>query len=256
MTCASAARSLVPMADEIDVPASGDGSDERTGLAGVASAVAGAVGSIAAGARRIIDERPGARVRRVRRMSREPLANLWDLHPEARRAAARDYGFHAIPVDAISGTAVEGQPQRGGDFLPLRDRRSEDWQGRWQRIRRAIDALETLPPIEVVKYGDSYWVLDGHNRVAAALYNGQPEIDAVVRQIRVPGQVSSGPPPLIAGVVEDSIDLRNAGRGRRTRTIVRPIDRVVIPRKQDAASDAGAAPAADEGSTTEGEDGR
>ena len=223
------------MDEEKDKSVADDAAD-RGALAGVASAVAdaaapviSAMGSLAAGARRIIDERPGARVRRVNRMGRQPLANLWDVHPEAYRATPRDYGFHAVPVDAIAGTAVEGAPQRGGDFLPLKDRRSEDWKSRWQRIRNAIDSLANLPPIELVKYDDSYWVLDGHNRVAAALYNGQPEIDAVVRELRRPGKASRGPTPLIAGVVEDSIDLRNAGTGRRTRTTERPTDLVSIP---------------------------
>lgn len=232
-------------------PTEGEGESERGTLAGVASAVAdaagpvlSAVGNLAAGARRMIDERPGARVRRVRRMGREPLANLWDVHPEAHRASARDYGFHAIPVEHIAGTAVQGPTQRGGDFLPLRDRRGEDWQARWQRIRRAIDSLTMLPPIEVLKVNDSYWVLDGHNRVAAALYNGQPEIDAVVRELRLPGAASSGPPPLIAGVVEESMDLRAAGSGRRTKGTVRPTDRVVIPHEH--AADHAAAEGADD----------
>ncbi|HUS22243.1 MAG TPA: hypothetical protein VMZ66_09560 [Aeromicrobium sp.] len=211
---------------------------DRGTLAGMASAVVdaaapviSAMGTLAAGARRILDERPGARVRRVRRMGRQPLANLWDLHPEAYRATPRDFGFHAVAVESIAGTAVEGAPQRGGDFLPLKDRRSEDWKSRWQRIRAAIDALANLPPIELVKYDDSYWVLDGHNRVAAALYNGQPEIDAVVRELRRPGHAPRGPTPLIAGVVEDSIDLRNAGTGRRTRTTKRETDLVSKPHK-------------------------
>src|SRR5687767_16035343 len=115
-------------------------------------------------------------------MGHEPLANLWDVHREARRAAIRELGLQNVPVDSIAGTAVEGAPQRGGDFLPLKDRRSDDWRGRWQRILLALDRLETLPPIELIKFGDEYWVVDGHNRVAAALYNGQVETDAVVEE--------------------------------------------------------------------------
>src|SRR5687768_11726086 len=83
-----------------------------------------------AGARRLINERPGARVRRVRTMGHEPLANLWELHPEARRAAIRELGLMSVPIDQIRGTAVEGGAQRGGDFLPLKNRRSTDWRAR------------------------------------------------------------------------------------------------------------------------------
>lgn len=182
--------------------------------------------SLASGANRMIGERPGARVRRTREMSHHDLVNLWEVHPEARRASIRELGLQSIAVDRIRGTAVEGPPQRGGDFLPLKTRRSADWRGRWQRILNALDRLESLPPIELIKFGDAYWVVDGHNRVAAALYNGQGELDAVVEELRMPGTVSdrSVPAPPIAGVLEGSLDLRAAGSGRLTRTANRPDD--------------------------------
>jgi len=215
--------------------AASDSSQSR--IAGVASSIADAAGpvisaalspvrSFASGANRMIGERPGARVRRVRQMGHEELANLWDLHPEARRASIRELGLMSIPVDRILGSAVEGAPQRGGDFLPLKDRRSTDWRGRWQRILAALDRLESLPPVELIKFGDGYWVVDGHNRVAAALYNGQGELDAVVEELRLPGMVSNpdDPTPNIAGVLEGSLDLRAAGSGRLSRTANRPDD--------------------------------
>ena len=204
-------------------------------LGGVASTIADAAGpvisaaltpvrSLASGATRIIGERPGARVRQVRRMGSQ-LVNLWDIHPEARRASIRELGLQSIGVDRIKGTAVEGPPQRGGDFLPLKDRRSQDWRARWQRILSALERLETLPPVDLIKFGDDYWVVDGHNRVAAALYNGQVEIDAVVEELRLPGMTSDRADRApIAGVLEGSLDLRDAGSGRLTRTAYRPTD--------------------------------
>jgi hypothetical protein len=206
-------------------------------ISGVASTIADAAGpvisaaltpvrAVASGATRIIGERPGARVRRVREQGRRALENLWDVHPEARRASIRELGLQLVPVDQIRGTAVEGQPQRGGDFLPLKDRRSDDWRSRWQRILNALDRLESLPPVELIKFGDDYWVVDRHNRVAAALYNGQVELDAVVEELRLPGMAvdRSDPTPMIAGVLEGSLDLRAAGSGRLSRTVNRPDD--------------------------------
>ena len=223
--------------DSKDATAPHDTTDdhERSRLAGVASSIADAAGPVISGARRLIDERPGARVRRVRRMGHEPLANLWDLHPEARRASIRELGLQSVPVDKIAGTAVEGAPQRGGDFLPLSDRRSDDWRARWQRILRGVDGLVSLPPVELVKFGDRYWVVDGHNRLAAALYTGQDDIDAIVQEFRLPGMQPS-PPTLIAPVLEGSLDLREAGAGRFNRTAARPVDRLPIQRT-DAADD-------------------
>jgi hypothetical protein len=192
-------------------------------LAGVASSIADGAGDVIAAARRAIDERPGARVRRVRRMGKQPLANLWDEYPETSRASIRELGLQTIHVSDIKGTAVAGGAQRGGDFLPLKDRRSADWRSRWQRILSAQDRLDAFPPIEVIKFADGYWVVDGHNRVAAALYVGQPDIDAVIEELRLPGMRAEAPTP-IADVLEGSLDLRAAGEGRLTRTADRPID--------------------------------
>ncbi|MDQ3937580.1 MAG: hypothetical protein M3253_02750 [Chloroflexota bacterium] len=188
----------------------------------VISAAARPVGRAASGARRMFHERSGARVRRVRRMARQPLANLWDLHPEARRAAIRELGLQTVPVENIAGTAVEGAPQRGGDFLPLRDRRGDDWRARWQRILRAVEGLVSLPPIELIKLGDEYWVVDGHNRVAAALYTGQVALDALVNELRLPGQSSDRGPVTLAPYLVGSRELRAAGTGRLTRTTSTP----------------------------------
>lgn len=208
-----------------------DHDHDHSGISGVALTIAEAAAPVIQGARRLIGERPGARVRAVRRMAREPLPNLWELHPEARRASIRELGLRSVPVEQIAGTAVEGRAQRGGDFLPLRDRRSDDWRSRWQRILRGIDGMANLPPVELIRFGDEYWVVDGHNRVAAALYTGQVELDAIVQELRLPGMPPQ-PPTLIAPVLGGSLDLRNAGAGRFSRTASRP-DRRLPSREPD-----------------------
>jgi hypothetical protein len=192
-------------------------------LTDVASSIVDAAAPVLAAARRVIDERPGARVRRVKRMAHQPLPNLWDDHPETQRATIRDLGLRSVPVAQIKGTAVAGPAQRGGDFLPLRDRRGADWRARWRRILDANERLKPLPPVELIKFGDAYWVVDGHNRVGAALYIGQGEIDAVVQELRLPGMPAEPKTP-IASVLEGSLDLRAAGEGRLTRTADRPLD--------------------------------
>ncbi|MEA2519103.1 MAG: hypothetical protein QOF49_1183, partial [Chloroflexota bacterium] len=127
---------------------------------------ASAVGSVVEAAARRLDERPGARVRRVRRLGRTPLRYLYDVHPDARSRTPRELGIQTIDVADIAGTAVGGGQQRGGDFLPLKAFRTANWAARWQRLGRAIDTLAVLPPIDVLRYDDTYWVVDGHNRVA------------------------------------------------------------------------------------------
>src|SRR4051794_38304727 len=111
-----------------------------TAMGGAGHAVGGALGIARAAADRW-GEGPGARVRRLRRLAREPLPYLYAIHPEARSAAPREVGIETIDTSAIAGTAVGGVTQRGGDFLPLKPFRSRNWNGRWQRIRQAIEQL-------------------------------------------------------------------------------------------------------------------
>jgi hypothetical protein len=154
------------------------------------------------------DGRAGARVRAVRRRGQQPLAVLYEVHPEARSATPRELGFRTIDVADIAGTAVGGMRQRGGDFLPIKAFRSNNWRARWQRLRAAADRLIALPPIDVVRFGHRYWVVDGHNRVALALYAGQLAIDANVTELRLPGQSPSEPAASFEAQLDDHRELR------------------------------------------------
>jgi hypothetical protein len=193
-------------------------------VSAIDDAVHSAVGAIegvadaARDATRGLELRPGARVRAVRRRGHQPLPLLYEEHPEARRATPHEVGLRTIDVADVAGTAVGGARQRGGDFLPLRPFRSDNWKGRWQRLRSAADRLAILPPIDVVRFGDRYWVLDGHNRVASALYGGQLSIDANVTDLRLPGESGSEPAASLAAQFADHQDLRAA----LSRTSLRP----------------------------------
>jgi hypothetical protein len=194
--------------------------------AGAATILALLVRSVRSGAgvaRTRWQRRPGRQSAALRARARRPLENLFDVHPEALRAPPRELGLRTIPTDAIRGTAVQGPQQRGGDFLPLPAFRSTNWQGRWQRIRNAVESLAVLPPIEVIKYGDDYWVTDGHNRVAAANYYGQVGVDALVTELRQPGGRFERAQPGMAAVLADGRALRAAGQGRLAATTALPL---------------------------------
>jgi hypothetical protein len=183
----------------------------------VADAVVDTVVEVAsqagAAAGRIVAARRERRRRRPRR--NEPILNLYDLHPEARTAPRRDLGILTIPVDEIRGTAVEGDAQRGADFLPLPSLRGSNWRGRWQRLRAAQDRLAVLPPIDVLQTEDGYWVLDGHNRVALAREVGQDDIDAAVTHVHLPGTTDVNlPTGSLQTILSDSLEVRSAARAR------------------------------------------
>jgi len=187
----------------------------KAGAEAAAEPIVDRLGEALEGAGRRWEDRPGARVRRVRAQGREPLTSLSVLHPESRTARPVEIGLRSIDVDRIVGTAVGGGDQRAGDFLPLRPFRGANWQGRWQRLRSANDRLVALPPIEVLKFADGYWVIDGHNRVALALYSGQPEIDASVVELVAPGGRRTEPLGLSGSTAAGSLSVRAAGSGRQ-----------------------------------------
>jgi hypothetical protein len=179
------------------------------GVRGTARPVVSGARMTAHVARHAWRRQEAARERLLKR-HRRPLPNLYEAYPEAIQAARHEIGLTTVPVDAIRGTAVQGAAQRGTDFLPLKILRGNNWSERWSRIRRATEQLESLPPIDVVEVGDSYWVLDGHNRVAAARLAGQVDMDAVVTELRVPGVPSGRRPGSLSAVLEADNELRAA----------------------------------------------
>lgn len=199
----------------------------RTGVAAAREPIAERVGQAIDSVDRKRVDLPGARVRRVRRSASRPLSRLEIVHPQARLALPVEIGLRTIDVAEIAGTAVAGADQRGGDFLPLRQFRGENWKGRWQRLQSAQDRLEPLPPVKVVKFGGTYWVEDGHNRVGLALYTGQVAIDAVITELVPSGGLRTEPLGSLAATAVGSGSVRAAGGGRSASVELASEDRLV-----------------------------
>ena len=158
---------------------------------------------------------------RRRRDARAVLPSLYDVHPGSGAAPRRRMGVRSIPLERIVGT-TRHPSQNTADFLPLPHLRGTNWRGRWQRLTRANDRLATLPPIEAVQVGDDYFVVDGHNRVAAARLADGVEIDADVTQLLVPGVEQHGEATLGASALYGANEVRQAGLGRQSRTVEQP----------------------------------
>jgi hypothetical protein len=87
-------------------------------------------------------------------------------------------GLEVIPLDAIVGTV-----DRGRDF----DRRfrptTRRVRSRWEQIAAAMRRGESMPPIDVLRIGEIYFVRDGHHRVSVSRALGRADIDANVTDV-------------------------------------------------------------------------
>jgi hypothetical protein len=89
-------------------------------------------------------------------------------------------GFQMVPLDKIVGS--EGRSREfDRAFYPRADR-SKD---RWLRIDQAHYDGVTLPPVDLIKVGQIYFVRDGNHRVSVARSRKHPVIDAYVTEVEV-----------------------------------------------------------------------
>ena len=112
-----------------------------------------------------------ARVRKRWRV--DPPRNLADVAALHWQPARR----HSIPLTAIVGT-VDATADFDADFRPANERPAK----RWQSIARAHHDGRPLPPIDVIKLADGYYILDGRHRVSVARALGHAEIEAWTRR--------------------------------------------------------------------------
>lgn len=107
-------------------------------------------------------------------LSYEEVAEKLKLRVRAER------GIQHIPLDAIVGS-VGRYSDFTRTFLP---RRADD-KDRWTGVRVAfLEDGAGLPPIEVYKVGDVYFVIDGNHRVSIARQEGAKTIEAHVIEVK------------------------------------------------------------------------
>ncbi len=100
----------------------------------------------------------------------------------AKRLKARqqvDMGTQNVPLDKIIGS-VGRYHDFTRSFLP----RSAVNADRWSRLDAAMNDLKGLPPVELYKIGDVYFVRDGNHRVSVARANGAADIEAYVTEVK------------------------------------------------------------------------
>ncbi len=106
-------------------------------------------------------------------LSYEEVAEKLKLNVRSER------GVEEIPLKAIVGS-VGRYTDFTRTFLPLYATDME----RWSRVKAAVDAGIELPPIDVYKVGEVYFVLDGNHRVSVARQAGVTHIRARVIEVK------------------------------------------------------------------------
>jgi len=94
------------------------------------------------------------------------------------RLQERDAGTRVVPLDAVVGTVDR---TRGFDrhFRPT----TPEVRARWERIATAMRRGEEMPPVDLYKVGEAYFVKDGHHRVSVSRALGFDVIDAHVTEV-------------------------------------------------------------------------
>lgn len=83
--------------------------------------------------------------------------------------------LQVVPLDQIAGSVG-----RYADFTRAFFPRQDHLQARWQRIEELLRTGRRLPPIELYKVGQVYFVRDGNHRVSVARQHGLSSLEAFV----------------------------------------------------------------------------
>lgn len=90
----------------------------------------------------------------------------------------RTVGSEVVPLDSIVGT-VDREREFDRRFRPTSGR----VRSRWEHIAAAMRRGEAMPPVDLVRIGEIYFVRDGHHRVSVARALGLDDINAFVTEV-------------------------------------------------------------------------
>jgi len=89
-------------------------------------------------------------------------------------------GIQTVPIAQIIGSATLRFHDFDRAFLPT----SNLTKPRWRRVDEAWYEEIDLPPVQLYKIGDTYFVRDGHHRISVAREKGQEFIEAEVIEVK------------------------------------------------------------------------
>jgi hypothetical protein len=106
------------------------------------------------------------------------LLSFEEIRTRLRLKAESYRGLQDIELDRIVGS-VGRYTDFTRDFLP----KTNEMKERWSRVYAQINSMQGVPPIEVYKVGDVYFVRDGNHRVSIAKQAGDKSIQAHVTEL-------------------------------------------------------------------------
>jgi nucleotide-binding universal stress UspA family protein len=102
-----------------------------------------------------------------------------EVRVRLRAVESAERRLEDVPLDAIVGSVGRYQDFTR-EFLPRASASRERWVG----VKMAMTGLEGVPPIELYRVGDAYFVRDGHHRVSVARELGARYVQAYVTPVR------------------------------------------------------------------------
>jgi hypothetical protein len=87
-------------------------------------------------------------------------------------------GLRVVPLHSIVGT-IDRERDFDRRFRPT----SRRVRSRWEQIAAAMRRGDAMPPVDLLKVGEIYFVRDGHHRVSVASALGLADIDAYVTEV-------------------------------------------------------------------------
>ncbi len=106
------------------------------------------------------------------------LLSFDDIKTRLRLREESYKGLQEVPLDHIVGSVGRYRDFTGG-FLPKRGKMQE----RWSRVYAHTTGMQGLPPVELYKIDDVYFVRDGNHRVSVARQMGHKTIEAHVTEL-------------------------------------------------------------------------
>jgi hypothetical protein len=120
------------------------------------------------------------------RRDRTHLLSFEEVKEKIRCHDESYVGMQEVPIDAIVGS-VGRYKDFDRTFLPL----TRESKERWRRVDEAYYRDVVLPPVQLYKVGDVYFVKDGNHRVSVAHERHMAYIDAEVIETRCRGPLTA-----------------------------------------------------------------